>query len=84
MCERKNQILYSTMDTICNIIFEEITAYYKSNRKEDGVIHNPSNFFRRKTGRPKEFEAWAWTKGRQSKFTKAWSKLEQAINAESD
>lgn len=84
MCERKNQILCTPLDTACNLILEEITAYYKANRKEAGMIDNPSNFFRRKKGRSKEFEAWAWSKGRQNQFAKSWSKVEQAIKGEVD
>ncbi|MGD9589367.1 MAG: hypothetical protein AB7V11_10710, partial [Pyrinomonadaceae bacterium] len=84
MCERKNLILCTPLDTACNLILEEITAYYKANRKEAGMIDNPSNFFRRKKGRSKEFEAWAWSKGRQNQFAKSWSKVEQAIKGEVD
>lgn len=82
MCERKNQTLCVPLDMICNFIFEEVTAYFEANRKESWYTLDVSNFFRRKKGRPKEFEAWEWSKGRQNKFDKAWSKLELAIKGE--
>jgi hypothetical protein len=79
MCELRDRALSDPLGRLCELIFQEVNAYYRANRKENSLAKDPSNFFRNKKGRHKEFANWKWSRAREKSFERSWQKVEIAI-----
>ena len=82
LCERKDYALASALLQACNVIFEELLAYYRANKGTGDSVLDHSSFFRSKRGRHVEFEKfWKTSATRTAKFDTAMTKVAQAIAA---
>jgi len=76
LCERRNSYLNELLSQACNLIYDELLAFYNANRGTGDELKDISAFFRGTKGRHDQFEKqWTWTKTRSSKLEHVWQRI---------
>lgn len=82
LSERKDETLSIAMTQACNVVFDELLAYYRTNKGTGDSVVDHSTFFRSKRGRHIEFENfWKTAATRTAKFDKSLANVTEAIES---